>query len=181
MTAAKNDIMDDYKAGYAAALQDVATWTLVDHPGDCWRDVCLTIDRVARTLGRELTDIRPAPVPRKAPECQPHPWKVPVVGDPALVCERCGRELPFNDMTGNVAASIANSLKHRRGEAVYQAFHQAKAAAAGLRSGVSNVEAQGPIGLPKSTRPQYQPPERTIGPPIPQTAPRLPKSRRRSS
>ncbi len=30
--------------------------------------------------------------------CRPHRWRIPEVGDVALVCGRCGRVLPFAEL-----------------------------------------------------------------------------------
>ena len=42
-------------------------------------------------------------------DCRPHEWKLPVVGDDALVCQRCERVLDFHrEVTPNMRSSILN-------------------------------------------------------------------------
>ena len=63
-------------------------------------------------------------------KCKPHDWRLPVVGDEALLCERCGRTMPFWTLRPDHRASIINSIRNRCGENDYQAFSHALYAAA---------------------------------------------------
>ena len=49
-------------------------------------------------------------------KCRPHHWRMPKVGDDAVVCEVCGRELLYGQITPNMRASIVNGYERRVGD-----------------------------------------------------------------
>ena len=57
--------------------------------------------------------------------CKPHWWRLPAVGDDALVCDECGRRLAFATMSGDVQASIVNGFERRHGEEAGADFRSA--------------------------------------------------------
>ena len=57
--------------------------------------------------------------------CKPHWWRLPAVGDSALVCDDCGRRLVFATMSGDVQASIVNGFERRHGEEAGAEFRSA--------------------------------------------------------
>ena len=61
-------------------------------------------------------------------KCSPHDWKVPEVGDDALVCQTCGRELRLmDDLTDWLRGSIlgARSRHYSDGERFRKALAKA--------------------------------------------------------
>jgi hypothetical protein len=63
--------------------------------------------------------------------CRPHNWKLPEVGDDALVCLECGRSLDFvAELTPNMRASIVNAAE-RFGPGGADQFREALHAAQG--------------------------------------------------
>ena len=65
---------------------------------------------------------RPAPA-----KCRPvHDWKMPEIGDDALVCNACGRSMDFmSEMTPNLRASIINGRQRHYGDAAGEEFQAA--------------------------------------------------------
>ena len=57
--------------------------------------------------------------------CKPHWWRLPVVGDKALVCDECGRRLAFATMSGDIRASIVDGFERRHGEEAGADFRSA--------------------------------------------------------
>ena len=69
-----------------------------------------------------LADFRAAG--KTAANCQPHDWKLPKVGDDALVCGTCGRSIDYrSEMTLGMMASIMGRRDLRDG--FRQAFQAA--------------------------------------------------------
>ena len=51
-------------------------------------------------------------------KCRPHDWKVPKVGDDALVCQTCGRELRLmDDLTDWLRGSIVGARSRHYSDA----------------------------------------------------------------
>ena len=54
--------------------------------------------------------------------CRPHWWRLPVVGDEALVCDECGRRLAFAMMTPDTRSSIVDGFERRHGDEAVSDF-----------------------------------------------------------
>ena len=113
-------------------------------------------------------------------KCRPHHWRMPRVGDTALVCEACGRELPFGEISPNMRASIVVAYDARCGVEAGAAFREAVDAAVEHlfpRAGVIDpLPKPGP--LPKRERPPREPRLRIDTPltgPLPKRESRFPK------
>ena len=65
--------------------------------------------------------------------CRPHWWRLPVVGDNALVCDECGRRVAFATMTGDIRASIVNGFERRHGKEASTEFLSALCAVESAR------------------------------------------------
>ena len=75
-------------------------------------------DRVTKILREAADKLRGHP-------CKPHWWRLPVVGDEALVCDECGRSLDFGKITRDVRASIFNGYERRHGREAESEFSSA--------------------------------------------------------
>ena len=65
--------------------------------------------------------------------CRPHWWRLPVVGDDALVCDECGRRVAFATMTGDIRSSIVNGFERRHGKEASTEFFSALCAVESAR------------------------------------------------
>lgn len=61
-------------------------------------------------------------------KCRPHHWRMPRVGDTALVCAACGRELPLGEIPYGHMAGITGAYARRCGKEAGAAFREAVAA-----------------------------------------------------
>ena len=75
-------------------------------------------DRVTKILREAVDKLRGHP-------CKPHWWRLPAVGDEALVCDECGRRLEFGNITGDVRASIMLGYERRHGRESVAEFRSA--------------------------------------------------------
>ena len=74
-------------------------------------------------------------------KCRPHHWRKPKVGDHALACSVCGRELDMvHHITTNISASIVNAISSRLGPAAAADFRSAFSAAQANASARWGVE-----------------------------------------
>ena len=65
--------------------------------------------------------------------CRPHWWRLPVVGDDALVCDECGRRVAFATMTEDIRSSIVNGFERRHGKEASTEFFSALCAVESAR------------------------------------------------
>ena len=85
------------------------------------------------------------------PRCSPHEWNPPRVGDPALVCAACGRELPFEEISRYARRSILDTVERRRGADAADAFEEkfwaARAAAVAEQPEAHPTPPHGPLRI----------------------------------
>ena len=72
--------------------------------------------------------------------CRPHWWRLPAVGDDALVCDQCGRRLRFATMGVNSMSSITDGFERRHGKKAGDTFRSAFIKAASGPSPVSQPD-----------------------------------------
>ena len=106
-------------------------------------------DRVTKILREAVDKLRGHP-------CKPHWWRLPVVGDEALVCDECGRRLDFGNITGDVRSSICNGYERRHGREAESEFSSAFGAAMEARYPRPDISVPAYLGtLPLRPRPSF--------------------------
>ena len=77
------------------------------------------------------------------PECNPHAWRTPVIGDPTLICDVCEHRLDLaRDITPEVQADLLRDYRRHFGPIVSRHFEEA------LEGAAAAARRQAGIGLP---------------------------------